>query len=233
MDLSLIIPCYNEEKNIPFLCEKLEILLERNIEVILVDNGSGDETFNKIRKFKNKNKNKNKNLNILRIKRNIGYGNGILEGLKIAKSELLSWTHADMQTDPKDVLNGLSFFKNKKEKIFVKGIRNGRSYKDRLFTIGMSVFCSLILNQILWDINAQPTIFTKSFFNTWDNPPDDFSLDLYAYNLARKKNYKIKRFPVTFNKRLFGVSNWNIDLSSKLKFIKRTIRFTFKLAKSI
>ena len=96
----------------------------------------------------------------------------------------------------------------------------------------MSIFCSLILNQILWDINAQPTIFTKSFFDTWGNPPDDFSLDLYAYNLARKMDYEIKRFPVTFNKRLFGVSKWNIDLPSKLKFIKRTVRFTFKLTKS-
>ena len=35
----------------------------------------------------------------------------------------------------------------------------------------------------------------------------------------------------SFNKRLFGLSKWNIDLPSKLKFIKRTVRFTFKLAK--
>ena len=230
MDLSLIIPCYNEEKNVPFLCEKLEILLEKNIEVILVDNGSTDHTLQKIREFKNKNK--SNNLKILSIYNNIGYGNGILAGLKVARGEILSWTHADMQTDPKDVLNGLKFFKNRNDKIFVKGLRNGRSLKDRLFTIGMSIFCSIILNQILWDINAQPTIFTKTFFDNWVNPPDDFSLDLYAYNLARKNDYKIRRFDVNFNKRLFGLSNWNVDFPSKLKFIKRTVRFTFKLTKS-
>ena len=39
---------------------------------------------------------------------NLGYGNGILYGLSFAKSKFIGWTHADLQTDPKDILTALN-----------------------------------------------------------------------------------------------------------------------------
>ena len=59
INLSIIIPCYNEDGNIVFLFEKIEKLLENNksVEVIIIDNGSTDQTFQKIvnsRLFKEK-----------------------------------------------------------------------------------------------------------------------------------------------------------------------------------
>ena len=49
-NLSIIIPCFNEDKNIFFLFEKIEKLLENNnsIEVVIFDNGSTDKTHQKI-----------------------------------------------------------------------------------------------------------------------------------------------------------------------------------------
>lgn len=45
MKFSLVIPCYNEAKNIPHLLEKCNpLILKEDIEIILVDNGSTDET---------------------------------------------------------------------------------------------------------------------------------------------------------------------------------------------
>ena len=46
VNLSLVIPCYNEEKNIDPLFEKLKKLsdLDNRIEIIIVDNGSTDKT---------------------------------------------------------------------------------------------------------------------------------------------------------------------------------------------
>ena len=51
-------------------------------------------------------------------------------------------------------------------------------------------------------------------------------------NLIRKlskNNYKIIRFEVSFKKRYYGQSSWNINWLSKIKFIARTVKFTFKL----
>tara|TARA_B100002003_G_C13706196_1_gene354726 strand:- start:269 stop:538 length:270 start_codon:yes stop_codon:yes gene_type:complete len=83
----------------------------------------------------------------------------------------------------------------------------------------------------MWDINAQPTMFHKKFFNTWILPPDDFSLDLYAYYMAKKKGLEVLRFPVRFGKRAHGISHWNISLTAKYRFIKRTLTYSFALYK--
>lgn len=228
MNISLVIPCFNEAKNLPFLYKKLLKLLDNEkIEIILVDNGSLDDTFSILQYYKVN----NKKLKVLKIDENIGYGNGILEGLKVANGEIFCWTHADMQTDPNDILLGLKFFSNNNKEIFVKGFRKGRPFFDKLFTFFMSIYCSLKLGNFYRDINAQPVMFHSSFFKNWVNPPKDFSLDLYAYFMAKKLNYKIYKFPVIFEKRLFGLSSWNINFSSKLKFIDRTIKFTNNLAK--
>jgi len=226
---SLIIPCYNESKSLPLLIERLKIMKdnEKNLEIIIVNNGSTDETSEILKALAH-------DLNFLilvDVKTNKGYGNGILSGLNAASGEILGWTHADLQTDPIDALKGLEIFKKSThpESLFVKGRRHGRPLTDVFFTIGMSIFEIILLRKFMWDINAQPTMFHRSFFLTWESPPNDFSLDLFAYYMAKKSNLEIKRFPVFFGDRAYGVSHWNINLLSKFNFIKRTLLYSVKL----
>ena len=224
MNFSLVIPCFNEANNLPGLMEKCKKVLEnKDNEIVLVDNGSTDNSESILKGYLNI----YPNLKIVKIENNIGYGNGILKGLKAAKGTFLGWTHADLQTNPEDALKGLEFLKN--DHTFVKGRRYGRPLFDRIFTVFMSIFETILLGKRLSDINAQPTIFSRKFFETWENPPNDFSLDLFAYYFAKKNKLSIVRFPVFFGKRLHGISHWNIDLRSKLKFINRTIKYSFKL----
>lgn len=228
--LSLIIPCFNEALNIPLLLKRCgEVISEENIEVIIVDNGSTDDT----NKVLNNIAHKYPFIVRVRLKKNLGYGHGIITGLQNASGEIVGWTHADMQTDPADVLSGLSFFMNSDnpQNVFVKGKRYGRPYLDTIFTIGMSLFETVLLRKGMWDINSQPTLFHKDFFLSWVSPPYDFSLDLYAYFLAKKRKLSIKRFDVYFGKRAHGLSNWNISFAGKMKFIKRTLHYSFNLRK--
>jgi hypothetical protein len=97
----------------------------------------------------------------------------------------------------------------------------------------MGLFESIYLRAALWEINAQPTIFPRVFFESWGEPPHDFSLDLYSFYQARVQGLKVVRFPVFFGKREFGTSHWNVDWRSKVKFIKRTLEFSFKLKKRL
>ena len=73
----------------------------------------------------------------------------------------------------------------------------------------MGVFESFLFQEIFYEINAQPNLFSRDFYLTWKNPPQDFSLDLYVYHKAKKSNLKIKRFDVFFTERKFGESKWN------------------------
>lgn len=119
------------------------------------------------------------------------------------------------------------------EKIYVKGKRRGRPLFSRLFTLGMSIFETIYLGRILYDINAQPNIFQRSFFAMWKDPPGDFSLDLYALYLAKAEKIPVVRFPVLFPKRIHGQSSWDTGLAEKWKFIRRTVNFSTSLKKKL
>ncbi|MGE9549676.1 glycosyltransferase family 2 protein [Erwinia amylovora] len=230
MRFSLIIPCYNEADNLALLLERCKSVTHtEGVEVILVDNGSTDSTPEVLLKLLPD----YPGCRSIRVEKNQGYGFGIVSGLKAAKGQILGWTHADLQTDPCDVIRGLALFEQHGEQIFVKGRRYGRPFMDVVFTVGMSLFETLLLSKPLWDINAQPTMFTRQFFETWSDAPDDFSLDLYAYYQAQIHGLKVHRFAVKFGERAHGVSHWNINWAAKWKFIRRTVDFSLHLKKNI
>jgi len=233
MKLSIIIPCYNESKNLPLILEKFASAIKRDdIEVLLVNNGSKDNSQAILDEliphyaF----------ARVVRVEVNEGYGFGIASGLKEARGEFIGYTHADMQTDPADPIKALDIIEKQanSKKCYVKGNRKGRPLFDQFFSMAMSLFETLFLCTKLWDINAQPNIFHRSFFeDVKDNCPKDFSLDLYLLFMAKKKGISVKRFDVVFSERTFGKSSWNTGITSKFKFIKRTIDFSVKLKKVI
>lgn len=230
--LSVVIPCYNEAKNIPLILERFQSVSTRpDVELLILDNGSTDESENVIATLLPK----YSFARTMRVPVNKGYGYGIVQGLKfLSDSEFIGWTHADMQTDPHDILKALEIieFNSDTAKLYVKGQRRGRPFFDNLFTLGMSIFESVYLGGHFWDINAQPNVFHHSFFEQWKNPPDDFSLDLYALYMAERRGLRLERFDVEFSKRIHGTSKWNTSFGAKWKFIKRTLDFSVKLKQS-
>ena len=233
MKLSIVVPCYNESKNIPLILEKFSSVIKRDdVEVLLVNNGSKDNSQEILDMLIPK----YSFARVVIVKENEGYGFGIASGLLEAKGEFIGYTHADMQTDPADPLKALETIEqqsNPKE-CYIKGDRKGRPLFDQFFTMGMSLFETLYLGTKLWDINAQPNIFHRSFFDSVKNScPKDFSLDLYLLYMAKKKGLNVIRFDVIFPERLHGESSWNTGLASKWKFIKRTLDFSVKLKKEL
>lgn len=233
MKLSIVVPCYNESANLPHLLAAYAAVITRtDIEVILVNNGSTDTSAAVLTELAPQ---YSQFLRIVHIPSNQGYGFGILSGLRAATGEYIGWTHGDLQTPPADVIRGLDIIEMSAtpHTLYVKGNRVGRPLFDRFFTFGMGVFETLYLRSWLYDINAQPNIFHRNFFTTWDNPPYDFSFDLYVLYTAKKANLQVIRFFVPFLARQHGHSSWNTGLTSKWKFIKRTITFSLELKKRL
>lgn len=222
---SIVIPCYNECASLLELIDQAaNIARQGQGEFIFVNNGSADDSATIFQEAAKK------GFKVVNLETNQGYGGGILAGLKLASSDIIGWTHADHQTPIEDVL--LAIEKFTVDNVFVKGIRRGRPASSRVFSAGMACFETILFRTRLREINAQPTLFHKSLQIDWD-PPSDFSLDLYAYVLAKRKGYLIKRFDVSFKKRLYGVSSWNTNFASKSHFIKRTIRYSLKLKRKL
>jgi len=228
--LSIVIPCYNEEKNLDIIFSKLLEIHEKNkeIEIVLVDNGSTDSTVRTLSELKDQFKHF---IKFIRIDKNIGYGHGIMEGVQKASREVIAWTHADLQTDPADVLEAYKTFVNHPDypNCILKGRRMGRNPLDTLFTAGMSIISTLLLREKISDVNAQPKMFHRDFLEKLTESPKDFSLDLYLLFQARLCGFPILEFPVHFGKRLYGESKGGGTLKGKWKLILRTLRYILKL----
>lgn len=97
----------------------------------------------------------------------------------------------------------------------------------------MGIFESFLFTSFLEEVNAQPTLFKRNFYEKWYYPPTDFSLDLYALVMAVKSGLGIKRIKVLFLPRIFGRSKWNDGFKSRVKFIKRTIKYSLELRRTL
>ena len=228
--LSLIIPCYNESQNIPYLFDQLhEIEKNCQIEVILVNNGSTDESHNLIEE----NKFKIKNLKILNIKNNIGFGNGVKQGILNSSNELVCYTHGDLQVNLKYIIEALNYINLQKNKnIFIKAIRKKRSFVDIFFTMLMSIYNSIIFSEYLFDIHSQPNMFFKPDKKIIMEAPNDMLIDLYFYAYFKKKNFKIHRFNVYFEVRRFGEGT-NEKISKKIKYSIYSLKKSIKILKDL
>lgn len=234
---SLVVPCYNEAQGLPELIRRCEFLaVEGDGEVILVNNGSTDDSATVLTGLLGAPSEEAARGRVrwVQVELNQGYGFGIISGLSSATAPIVGWTHADLQTDPADVLRAIAVFENALgRRMIVKGRRYGRPLADRIFTAGMSVFESLLLWAPLNDINAQPTMFDRRLLELWGEPPKDFSLDLFALYQSHKARFEVRRFPVIFAPRKWGSSSWNTDLQAKFRFIKRTVSFSLSLKRKL
>jgi glycosyltransferase involved in cell wall biosynthesis len=223
---SLVIPCFNEEQSLLILIpEVIKLAQNFDYEFILVNNGSTDKTNQLFMAISQE------NIKFVNLKENAGYGGGIKAGLRLAKGEFLGWIHADLQYSLTDIVQKLN--KQRSGFTYIKGLRKKRHFYQNTISLCMSIFESLIFQKILFDINAQPTIFHKNLYLKMNNIPDDFSIDLYSYVMAKKYKAQIGRFEVNFLKRRHGSSHWNTGVSSVFAMSIRTLRYSMMLRKNI
>ena len=233
MDFSLVLPCFNEEKNIkPLYDEFVQIPLENfKCELIYVDNGSVDNTAQEIDKLISLNREKNNNIKIKKVtlNNNQGYGGGIEEGLKLATGKYIGWAHADLQTPLEDFFKLFKIIKNKSN-IFGKGFRvNNRGY-DGIVSRFHEKLASIILGYKMEEINAQPKIFSRDVLKYFSAIPKNWTvLDTYSFYVCLVNNIEITSIDVVFKTRIHGQSKWKNNLITFLKHIFFNIVYLFKL----
>lgn len=237
MKYSVVVPCYNEEKNLSRLMQRFDPIQEKlaaagkELELVLVENGSADKSHEKILDIVQS----HTYVKEVRVAVNQGYGYGILQGLAACSGEFLFWLHADLQLPPEAILDMIALLdkSDNPENLFIKGTRTNRPILDRFFTFGMGIFESLYLGVSLREINAQPTCISRSFFQTWESSPYDFSFDLYVYYTAVKLGMKVVRVPVRQSKRQEGKSSWNTGIGARLRLAFRTLKYSRSLKRML
>jgi glycosyltransferase involved in cell wall biosynthesis len=101
--LSLIVPVYNEEQNLPLLYDEVVAALKpikKDWELILVDDGSRDKSMDVLKQIANKDK---KHVRVVQFRRNFGQTAAIAAGIDFASGEIIVLLDADLQNDPTDI----------------------------------------------------------------------------------------------------------------------------------
>ena len=100
MELSLVVPAYNERENLaPLLDEITSALAGRTYEVIVVDDGSTDGTLQELKALRAK----HPQLRVLALERNSGQTAAFAAGFHAARAPIVISLDADLQNDPTDI----------------------------------------------------------------------------------------------------------------------------------
>ena len=224
IDLSVVLPCFNEEYNIEFIYKEIKDSKPNNliVEVIFVNNGSIDATEQKIDKISNENsiiENNSLIITKLNLSKNEGYGGAIIYGLQKAQGKYIGWTHADLQTPIEDCFKLFNLINGKKN-IFGSGYRTNNRGFDSVVTRLHELCASKILGFKMAEINAQPKIIEREKLVLFKNPPKKWTaLDTYFYYMSLKNNLEIVRINVTFKSRIYGQSKWKSNFFTFIKHI--------------
>jgi glycosyltransferase involved in cell wall biosynthesis len=139
--VSVLIPIYNEEGNLPVLYEKLDAALQRigrPYEIIFVDDGSSDGSMDILLDLRQK----NPNVKIVSFSRNFGQTAALSAGIDFSKGDILIPMDGDLQNDPEDIVALLQKIEEGYD--VVSGWRKDR--KDHFFRRRLP---SMIANKII------------------------------------------------------------------------------------
>jgi glycosyltransferase involved in cell wall biosynthesis len=102
MDVSIVVPLFNEEESLPELCSWIErVCIEHHLsyEIVLVDDGSTDASWNVVESLSSG----NTNIKGIRFQRNYGKSAALNEGFKVVRGEVVITMDADMQDSPDEI----------------------------------------------------------------------------------------------------------------------------------
>ncbi|MBN2301632.1 MAG: glycosyltransferase family 2 protein [Lentisphaerae bacterium] len=102
MDLSIVVPVYNEVENVEILCDRIHESLSvigRSYEVLLVDDGSSDGTWDKLVALSKK----YPNLHLIHFRGNFGQTAAMSAGIRESNGDIIVTMDADLQNDPSDI----------------------------------------------------------------------------------------------------------------------------------
>ena len=191
--VSVIIPAYNEAPNIKILLDELFQVLPSDYEVIIIDDGSTDETFAEAEKAKAQ----YPRLKIARHNRNQGKTQAILTGAKIAVGEILVVFDADLQFAPADILRLVEKIDQGAD--MCVGWKKGKYEKWLVSTI-YNYLARKIFKLKIHDLNAVKA-FKKEVLEDIELRKD---WHRYIVPLAQDRGYQISEIPVKLYPRRFG-----------------------------
>jgi glycosyltransferase involved in cell wall biosynthesis len=206
VEISVILPIYNESKSISMLLEKIKLALSQyTFEIVAVDDGSQDDSWDILKSIAEN----DKRIKILRFRRNFGQTAAINAGIQNSYGDIVVLIDSDLENDPADI--PLLLAKMNEGFDVVSGWRQAR-WKGQFLTRKLP---SLTANKIISKISG---VHLHDYGCTLKAYKRDVIKDVRLYGQMHRfipvfckwQGGRVTEIPVSYQPRIFGKSNYGL-----------------------
>jgi len=222
IDLSIVIPVYNEKQSIDSLYKDLESVLPelgKSYEVILIDDGSMDGTYDELLKAHQK----NKAYKIIKFRKNFGQTAAMKAGFDYSKGEVVITLDADLQNDPADIPEMLDKLNDGYD--IVSGWRKHRKDNTLIRNFPSAVanrIISTLTGVYLHDYGCTLKAYRKEVIKNLELYGE---MHRYIPALASWMGVKIAEIPVRHHSRKFGKAKYGISKTIRVILDIMVVKF--------
>ncbi|MDP9018469.1 MAG: glycosyltransferase family 2 protein [Candidatus Eremiobacteraeota bacterium] len=229
--ISIVIPCYNESDSVFQLRDRLLPVLDRissryTVELILVDDGSTDDTFDQLSKaFGDR-----AEARIVRHPKNLNLGGAIRTGIKESSGDLIANLDSDCTYDPDLLEPMLVEIERGADFVTVSpyhplGLVDGVPPRRLLLSKGLSAIYQFILRKRIYTYTALNRVYRRTIVEQIGSPEFDFTCLAEMMLKALKQNHRVVEVPAVLRVRQFGQSKMKVanTIKAHLRLLRRLV----------
>jgi dolichol-phosphate mannosyltransferase len=205
IEISVVVPVYNEQDNLPILIPQLvEALksLKRSYEMVFIDDGSSDESRNVLKEIVVR----DPSLRVIGFRENCGLSAALMAGVREAHGKIIVTLDSDLQNDPKDIPKLL-------EKLDHHDMATGWRQKrqDPWLKRISSQIANFVRNQLSGEAIRDSACTLRAFKKECFRDMMVFNgMHRFLPTLVKMNGYRVIEVPVAHHPRKFGKSKYNI-----------------------
>ncbi len=225
MNLSVVIPVYNEVKNIEEIIKRVQATKLAK-EIIVVDDGSQDGTRDILKKLNGK-----KKVNVILHEKNQGKGAAVVTGMNAAKGDVLLIQDADLEYDPRDYPVLLQPIQEGLAEVVYGSRFLGAAHRVTMFWHQvanklLTFMTNILYDSILTDMETGYKVFRREVIDGMKIRSKRFNFEPEFTAKILKRKYRIFEVPITFNPRDYEEGK-KIGLKDAFEAVWALLRYRF------
>jgi glycosyltransferase involved in cell wall biosynthesis len=228
MKISIIVPCYNEERYIIKVLQKINSQKEKfDLEIIISDDCSTDKTINILKE--------NKNLydKLITSDHNGGKGNALKKAIPYVTGEITLIQDADLEYDPRDYSALFEpFFEDDADVVFGTRFNSGKKvrvfyYVNRIANFLITTLVNFFTNINFSDVETGYKAIKTSYLKNLNLKEDTFAIEIeITMKLGKMKSLKIYEVGISYSGRTYAEGK-KIKLIDAFKAIIAIFKYKF------
>lgn len=225
MNLSVVIPVYNEVHNISEIIKRVQAQKLAN-EIIIVDDGSSDGTRDILKALDGK-----KKVRVILHERNQGKGAAVVTGIKASKGDILLIQDADLEYDPRDYPQILRPIEEGLADVvygsrFLGGARRVAMFWHMVANMLLTTMTNILYDTILTDMETGYKVFRRSVIEGMTIRAKRFDFEPEFTAKVLKRHHRIFEVPITFNPRDYSQGK-KIKLRDAFEAVWTLLKYRF------